>query len=200
MEHMSVWNQFEEGVMKIIYGLAIFLLFNFGTASAIPLRMDFSADGFVDIQSGGPRPVPLDPVSGSITYDAVGSDILSLIGIDLTIDGYSYSIGDIGFSKGVSGNFSFFHTDSGENVNSVNVNDFFLRVKYIVPSQLNLVPFGGSPYMMYSVESDRGLYDNFFNRTGTYTVSNASVPEPSVIALMSLGLFGLVLSRGKKKV
>jgi hypothetical protein len=79
--------------------LAVLLLVAIHEANALPVTVSFVATDFVpDI---GSTPSRVSQVSGSIVYDAasVTAPINSLTSINLSIDGHSYSIGEVGFEN-----------------------------------------------------------------------------------------------------
>jgi hypothetical protein len=59
---------------------------------------DFSVTGFAPSNGNA---APTDPVSGTIVWNAadIHSDIQSFVSINLTMDGHTYSVGEIGYFR-----------------------------------------------------------------------------------------------------
>ena len=160
-----------------------FALWGATVTHAIPITVAFTATGFIPLV--GSIPAPDDPVIGTIIYDAasISSPIDSLTSISLAISGHTYAIGDIGsFSDsgiayigglidGVlgSGNFE---------------NDFL-----IVWDMTTLVPL----QFLYATLDSSGIW--YTLNFSQFSVTTSLLPEPSLPALLVLGLLGIVATR-----
>ena len=141
-------------------------------AFAIPVTLSFTVSGFTPAG-------PTDPVTGSFVYDApsVTSAPNSLTSVDLTIDGHTYALDEVGFDS----------TAFGGVINTVdvvvpNTNDFFLVWN----------PSSSTPNAFdYAVPGISG--HSFISTTFTrFSVTTATpAPEASTWAMMLIGYAGL---------
>jgi len=163
------------------FALLVALVVVSTAAAAIPVTMTFTASGFV---TGAPQ----DQVSGSVTWEAAGfpGTITALTGINLTIAGHVYTLGEIGFVDPV-GPFKLI----GGTLNAV--------------AGLN----GGTDDFQIIMAHDGGVADMAYTTQGTVagfgagTVSldvivGTSVPAPMTLVLFGLGLAGLAASRYRR--
>ncbi|MCW5623464.1 MAG: PEP-CTERM sorting domain-containing protein [Burkholderiales bacterium] len=137
-------------------------------ASAAPIQLSFTASDFFTDPT-------LPPISGSIFYESASTTAVidSLTAIDLTIDGYTYTLGEIAFSNGVDGIISVGGILSGVTGLGSGPDDFLLRWEPGVPT---------SDFFAYS---DGASF--FATRTVAMTFTDLSnvnrVPEPGTAAL-----------------
>lgn len=161
----------------------------FGMVHAITIHLDFEAAGF-GVGSMTAAGAPVDPVAGSILYEAASttSNIDSLTAISLTIDTYTYSLGEVGFTteglsnprQCVGGTFNAICNVGG------GADDF--RIRW---DQDSLAPID----FAYST----GTADSWATTTFT-SFSIAAVPIPPAVFLFGSGLLGLAGMAGRKKV
>jgi hypothetical protein len=146
--------------------LALSIIASNQAACAATFNLSFSAEvgGFF-----------ASPVSGTFSYDAptINSPITSLNAVNLTIEGYSYSLSEIGFDN--SGSFNLIGgTPAGVTALNVGNNDFFLRFNY-----LDLTP-EILAYSALAFGNPLFVTQNFTSFSIT-PVTATAVPEPLTI-------------------
>jgi hypothetical protein len=165
-------------------------------ANAVPFQIDFQVSGFGNII--GTDAAPTDPITGQIVYEAtgIGATIDSLLSVDLTIDGLSYSLAGVGFlSPFVADADSVFGAPLGVNVatSTSGVDDFFLAWDRTLGTPISF---------LYTTDT----LDSIWGSTNfdQFSITAVSVPEPSAISLICSGLlvvsFGLRRRRGRNTV
>ncbi len=138
-----------------------------GTAQAIPIELSFNFDM--------PAAAPADPWTGTIIYDAASTidPILSLISINMTVQGHIYTLGEIGFSNQVT--FSrigaTINLVGGVQVDSIDFGLFWLRDPL-------------TPLIILLTAPEFGIYEP--DAITEFSVS--AIPEPSTLALFATGL------------
>ena len=169
-------------LITLIFAISLLSVCPLTPAGAIPITVSFTAASFIELEEA--VAAPMDPVTGSIVYDAASttSNINSLTSINLTIAGHTYLLSEVGFispagsnqligglSFGVGG--MFHHTD-----------DFS-----IIWNETTLIPFDFS----YTTTLPSG---GFF-RSATFTqfsvTAAEAVPEPGSLALLAAGVAAL---------
>jgi hypothetical protein len=161
----------------------------FSIVHAITVHLDFEATGFALGSSTG-APAPIDPVTGSIFYEAASviADIDSLTAISLTIGTHTYSLDEVGFiTEGTSnarqcvgGNFNAICNVGGAS------NDFRIRWDQ---DTLDPIDFA---YSTATVDSWA---------TATFaSFSITAVPIPPAFFLFGSGLLGLIGMACRKSV
>ena len=166
--------------MMIIAVVGLVLALGAIAAQAIPITIEFTAYGFKDLDL---LPPPTDPVSATIIYEADSTigNIHFLTSIDLTIDGYAYTLNDVGYISPFSSNWQLI----GGKLNDLitiyyGTNDF-----WIVWDQNTFMPVSFF-YASINYRSNAWNTDSF-----TITASTP-VPEPTTMLLLGSGLIGLV--------
>ena len=169
-------------------------------AQAIPITVHFAAA----------FPAPTNPVTGTFVYDAASTtaNINSLTSIDLTIEGHTYSLSEVGFVTGLDISSSPFNPPSvlgqniggttGGGVTSIGPNaypDFWL-----LWDQTGLVglQFIYSTVVLGVVPGGVVHLTNSFSQFSV-TASSAAVPEPTTMFLIGSGLISLWGARKKLK-
>jgi hypothetical protein len=141
--------------------------------SATPIAVSFVAS----VATSG---APTNPVSGTIVYEAASptADILSLLSIDLTISGHSYTLGEVGFLTGSTQRIGGIL--NGVDTINVGTTDFWLAWN---KSNLDL------PNFEYATPGTTDVYGSFIQNFQRFTV--VAVPEPGTCGLlvMALGYF-----------
>lgn len=176
---------------NMIIGGAVVILLLWGTipAQAIPIEINFTIENFIPRYTS--TPPPDDPVIGRILYEAesVTAVIESLTSIDLTIDGHSYSLSEIGSSL-FGSRQQIGGSSSGLAALATGTDDF--RFDWYKET---LIPMKFS----YTSSLHGGFWDS--NTFSSFSVTASSpVPEPGSLFLLGSGLFGLgfFLKRLKK--
>ncbi len=141
-----------------------------GTAHALAFQMEFTATNF----SGG---APVDPVSGSITYEAASDTavVVSFISVDLTIAGHVYTISELGFQFLATTNFTIGGSASGVSGIPGNTDDF----------RIGWDPTAPTPSLFQYTTLDTGP---LFESVTFEEFSITPAPEPSTLALFATGL------------
>jgi len=172
--------------MKELRKLAVLLLLMLpvATAQAIPIEVSFTATNF---GVGAPGSI----VSGSVVYDSVslGTPIDSLTSISLTLNGYTFSIGEVGFVSPWGANSDLIGGSlNGANAIAPGTNDF-----WFIYDRLNQT---GSQFAYSTANSTFWSTSSF----SSFSINEVGqVPEPTVLTLLSLGIIGFSFTRSKIK-
>jgi hypothetical protein len=190
----------EDGRMKrkcIGWSIAVFLLVAVPSLThASPITLSFTAGSF-GVGS------PVIEVSGSITYDAptVFDQINSLISIDLSIDGFDYTLADVDFAVRDPSICCFpslpaiFGTISGRSL-TPGTDDFLLLFDH---PQLNITGPGFFRFAFTTSSDDNAVYDAE-SRLISFRGVGSAVPIPAALPLFAtgLGVLGFVGWRRRK--
>ena len=178
---------------KMLWVLALFsLVCAVRPVHAIPFTFTFEASGFVR-EADPTVPPPDDPVSGSISYDAAAqrAPIDSLTSLNLTIDGHTYDVGEVGFLL----------TGAGEQVVGAIVqagavfgpdrvrtgrNDFLVQWD---PATLTLQRF---------VYASENVEDTTFSATTLTSGNPVSEPATLPLAVLATGLIAVFAGKRRK--
>jgi hypothetical protein len=151
------------------------------SARANQYVMNFSVTDFFNQAPTG-VPVPTDPVTGTIVYEASGiqAPIRSFDSVNLTIDGHSYSAADVGFYRFATPSWDMI----GGLINGVGAmgnetDDFSIRWYRDA-----LTPFD----FAYVSSLRNGIFVSaiFYNPNCFTTFTITEVPEPEISALLTL--------------
>jgi PEP-CTERM motif len=171
-------------LITLIFAISLLSVCPLTPAGAIPITVSFTAASFIELEEA--VAAPMDPVTGSIVYDAAStmSNINSLTSINLTIAGHTYLLSEVGFispagSNQLIGGLSFgvggilHHTD-----------DFSIRW-----NQTTLIPFN----FIYAATATGPAGGIFLSSTFSQfsVTAAAAVPEPSSLALLAAGVAAL---------
>ena len=166
------------------FALLVALVVVSTAAAAVPVTMTFTASGFA------PAGAPQDPVSGSVTWEAAGfpGTITALTGINLTIDGHAYTLGEIGFVDPFSINFKLIGGVGGAVTGLAAGTDDF---------QLFMSHAGADVGFAYTSSNISAI---IFSASSVVTevIVGTSVPAPMTLVLFGLGLAGLAASRYRR--
>lgn len=163
--------------MKIITIVLLIMFSSFSNASLI--KFSFEATDFVDCCNNQINP-PQETVIGHFIWEAENelSNIVSLLEIDLTIDGYKYSLSDVNYYSSIGDPFRMIGgiEDNGDGCGISCVlldsrNDFNLSWDALDPQDISFVYTGG--------QNDNGVWT-----TNTVNFNITTVPEPSTLLLL----------------
>ena len=176
------------------FGVTFLLISSlFGSAGAQAYRMSFEVTGFGPSNGNSP---PNDPVTGSIVWEADGinSPVQTFDSINLSLDGHSYSIGELSYYRESSAPYNFIGTArDGANIVSSGHDEFSLGWNYD-----SLQPFD----FEYASSQRSGIWDTYvvYNPESFISFTIASIPEPSPVALFTLFVLGVWLRhKGSKR-
>jgi hypothetical protein len=171
---------------KFAIGLATLALSIASTqnAQAATFNLSFSANF-----ANNTPPAPDSSISGMFSYDAldINSPITSLNSVNLTISGYSYTLGELDFTS-FGTNSSIGGTNFAPSV-ATSTNDFFVSFNHTTqsPSQI-----------FYATSGSTGIYFGNFTAFNITPAAATSVPEPFTIIGSLIG--GTAALRMRKKL
>lgn len=167
---------------RLVLGVLVTLATLVWSSHGSTFRLDFTTSHFDPVF--GSEPVPTDPVSGTIIWEAadIRGTIQAFDSMQLVLDGHTYSVGEIGY---VREDFPYVGIELiGGTLNGVDSmvkfsDDFFLNW-----DRNSLTPFGFS----YTSSQRYGFWTSSVFDPGTFTTfSITQVPEPG-----SAGIFIVV--------
>jgi hypothetical protein len=174
---------------NLALGIAILALSIASTqnAQAATFNLSFSANNFTD---GGASIPPDSSVSGTFSYDAldINSPITSLNSVNLTISGYSYTLGELDFTS-FGTNSSIGGTNFAPSVGT-STNDFFVSFNHTTQSPSRI---------LYATSGSTGIYFGNFTAFNITPAAATSVPEPFTIIGSLIGGTAAVRMRKKLK-
>jgi hypothetical protein len=144
-------------------------------AFAIQVTLSLTVSGFI-------ASAPIDPVTGSFTYDApsITSDPTSLTAVNLTIGGHAYTLTEVG-SEAVGSEALIGGVVNGVDAVASGTDDFFL-----VWTPVSSVP----DVFAYATSNTQAVFEGT-NFTQFNVTAATPVPEPSTWAMMLVGFAGL---------
>ena len=159
--------------------LAISLMCLSMSAQAISIQVDFTASGF-------PAGAPDDPVSGSFVYDAASttSTINSVVSVNLTINGHSYTLAEVGSDFNSSNNVIGGLINGATAVSSGTPNDFRLIWDFATMA---------SPRFTYTSSANANYAATSFSQFSISEVT--AMPEPGTLWMLLLGFIVITLIR-----
>jgi hypothetical protein len=170
-------------LITLIFAISLLSVCTLTPAGAIPITVSFTAASFIELEEA--VAAPMDPVTGSIVYDAASttSNINSLTSINLTITGHTYLLSEVGFTSPFGPSQLIFGLLNGSRID-VFTNDFFMRW-----NETTLIPFDFT-YATTATGATGGIF-----RSATFTqfsvTAATAVPEPSTLALLAAGVASL---------
>ena len=171
--------------MKIALGLLALGLAS--VAQADVYRLTFDAVGFADI--AGTEAAPTNQISGYLEWEGPTqfAPISSLVGVDLTIDGHSYALGDLAFLNGLE-TTSVIGGSVGGGSNFITAGTFDFALAFDRKGQFyNLI---------YTVP---GVNTSWIGRDATVSIQGAALPEPTSLGLLLAAIAGMGVSRRRDR-
>lgn len=169
--------------MKRLLLIALGLLVT-SSAFAVPLRLEFTADGFQN--SGTQHPGFAGPLSGSFSWDGnLGDPIAAFTGVNFNLYGHLFTLAEIGIANQGTTQTAFGGTARGANavVGDGAVNDFLIVFDRFT---------GGIAAFAYSIQGKTSAIWWTPARVDSRIVADiAAVPEPSAIALLAVAALGM---------
>jgi hypothetical protein len=172
-------------LITLIFAISLLSVCPVTPAGAIPITVSFTAVSFIELEEA--LAAPMDPVTGSIVYDAASttSNINSLTSINLTIAGHTYLLSEVGFISPFGSNQQLI----GGLLNTVPRIDVFTNDFSMRWNETTLIPFDFT-YATTATSTSGGIF-----RSGTFTQFSVTaadaVPEPSSLALLAAGVAAL---------
>jgi hypothetical protein len=172
-------------LITLIVAISLLSVCPLTPAGAIPITVSFTAVSFIELEEASVA--PMDPVTGSIVYDAASttSNINSLTSINLTITGHTYLLSEVGFTSPAGSNQLIFGLLNGPGIR-VFTNDFFMSW-----NETTLIPFDFN-YATTATGPAGGIFRSAtFTQFSVTAASSAAVPEPGSLALLAAGVAAL---------
>ena len=163
--------------MKIITIVLLIMFSSLSNASLI--KFSFEATGFTDCCNNQINP-PQETVIGHFIWEAENelSSIINLLEIELTIDGYQYSLSDVNYYSSIGDSFRMVggieDNGAGCGIGCVlldSQNDFRLSWDILDPLDISFAYTGG--------QNDNGVWIS-----NSVNTNVSSVPEPSTLLLL----------------
>ena len=173
---------------SVFGALSLFFFATAPTARADTFQLQFTFNNFNANTTFTP---PVDPVSGTIIFDKspINFSVLSVISIDLTIAGHSYSVPPVSGFNTIVNNITFSFVNSP---NSGIGTDSFAVVWNSTT--------GAATNMFYTVPSGPTIFE--FRTASVFSFTPVgTVPLPAALPLFATGLgaLGLISWRRKRK-
>lgn len=158
------------------------------TSLALPFNLTFSAFNFVVV--AGSDPVPVDPITGSLVYEAssAAGQITAINSINLTIAGHTYTLAEVGFVSTASSNLIGGLVSGPSTVAVSGADDFFITWEIDGGSFVNFA------YHVARIDS------TFLTETGQARIAPVvtGVAAPAPWLLLTAGLAGLGFCRRRR--